>query len=184
MSGKGKDFRPITDTWFLAPSKVGYYGAYPNGFLQRARVLLCRLNEPLLHVCSGMVHHYPGYGFGPYDKRLDLDPECAPTYLQDARDPFPVNPYGKGDWPAILADPPYTPEDADHYNVGRDVLPTPKQLLKNAWLVLKRGARVGILHQVHPSGPSSDARLAACITVIQGQNQKARIFTVYEKEFK
>lgn len=28
MSGKGKDFRPICDSWLLAPSKVGYYGAW------------------------------------------------------------------------------------------------------------------------------------------------------------
>lgn len=185
MSGKGKDFRPITDTWFLAPSKVGYYGAYPNGFLQRARVLLCRITEPMLHVCSGMVHRYPGYGYGPFDKRMDLDLECDPDYLQDARDPYPEpDEYPmENKWPAILQDPPYTKEDATHYNVGADVLPTCKELLTRAWEVLRPGGRVGILHQLHPAGPSKDARLAACITVIQGQNQRARIFTVYEKEF-
>lgn len=181
MSGKGKDFRPITDTWFLAPSKVGYYGAYPNGFLQRARVLLCRIDEPLLHVCSGMVHKYPGWGYGSFDKRLDLDIDCEPDYLQDARDKYPLLDTGD-QWPAILQDPPYTEEDADNYQVGRGVLPTCNQLLTRAWEVLRPGGKVGILHQLHPKGPAKNARLAAVITIIQGQNQRARIFTVYEKE--
>jgi hypothetical protein len=30
-------YRPITDVWILARPKVKYYGAYPNGFLERAR---------------------------------------------------------------------------------------------------------------------------------------------------
>ena len=33
-------YRPITDVWILARSKVPYYGAYPAGFLHRARTLL------------------------------------------------------------------------------------------------------------------------------------------------
>ena len=38
-------YRPITDLWFLARPKVKYYGAYPNGFLERARALLDNWNE-------------------------------------------------------------------------------------------------------------------------------------------
>lgn len=199
MSGRGRDYRPIVDTWILAPSKVGYYGAYPSGFLQRARDLLVPIGMPILHVCSGKVQEYPGYGVGPYDKTLDLDPLLEPDFLQDARDPFPTTDYprhaaSRGNpveprfcWPAILMDPPYTPEDADHYNVGRNVLPTPHELLFNAWEVLAPGGRVGLLHQVHPSVPKNargydNARLVAIITVIQGCNQKVRCFTVFEKE--
>lgn len=33
-------FRPIADVWILARPKVKYYGAYPNGFLERALPLL------------------------------------------------------------------------------------------------------------------------------------------------
>lgn len=29
-------YRPICDLWILARPKVKYYGAYPNGFLERA----------------------------------------------------------------------------------------------------------------------------------------------------
>lgn len=33
-------YRPITDFWILARPKVKYYGAYPSGFLERARALV------------------------------------------------------------------------------------------------------------------------------------------------
>ncbi len=213
MSGKGKDYRPITDTWLLTPSKVGYYGAYSNGFLQRARCLLCRMGEPLLHVCSGRVTKYPGYGFGPTDKTLDINPALEPDFCQDARDPWPlmdglVKVGGNKiidilrdvemAWPAILMDPPYTIPDAGQYQQYvknapegsppwadinmREILPSPAELLKRAWEVLRPGGKVGLLHQYHPKGPAG-SRLVACIQVVQGANQQPRCFTVWEKEW-
>lgn len=195
MSGKGKDYRPLGDVWLLAPSKVHYWGAYPNGFLQRARCLLCRMNEPLLHVCSGKVRDYPGYGFGPNDKTMDINPLMCPDYCQDAREYWPHRENGLGRscyWPAILIDPPYTPEDAEKYQQYVDteglsmkkVLPTAGELLKQAWKVLMPGGKVGILHQFHPKAPAADARLVACIQVVQGTNQQPRCYTVFEKEYK
>lgn len=202
MSGKGKDFRPICDTWLLAPSKVHYWGAFPSGFLQRARCLLCRMDEALLHVCAGKVRDYPGYGFGPNDQTLDVNPALRPTYLQDARDPWPLY-CGVYPWVAILVDPPYTELDASRYQqyveVKREVrtgimcedhnpqmaavFPRPAELLKRAWEVLAPGGKLGLLHQFHPKGPGTDARLVACVQVVQGTNQQPRCFTVWEKEF-
>lgn len=186
MSGKGKEFRPICDTWLLAPSKIGYYGAYPNGFMQRARCLLCRMDEPLLHVCSGRVRDYPGYGVGSSDRTLDLNPAVSPDYLQDARDPWPTCSPG---WPAILADPPYTEADADHYlqywstDAGQLslALPSPSQLVHRAMEALRPGGKFGILHYLHPKIPTR-ARLVACVAVQQGANTRGRWFTVLEKE--
>lgn len=218
MSGKGKDYRPICDTWLLAPSKVGYYGAYPNGFLQRARCLLCRMGEPMLHVCSGKVTQYPGYGFGPCDKTMDINPALKPDFCQDARNSWPLQDgtppvlnsnklidifhYDSGDielfWPAILIDPPYTVPDAGRYQQYvknappgappweqvdmAGSLPSPAELLKRSWEVLRPGGKVGLLHQYHPKGPVG-GRLVACIQVIQGAGQQPRCFTVWEKEW-
>ena len=92
-------YRPITDTWILARAKLTggkkYYGAYLGGFPERARALLgCKLTDPVLHVCGGMAKAYPyKRGFGPNDRTLDLDPNCEPDFLQDARLPFPAGPY-------------------------------------------------------------------------------------------
>lgn len=115
-------YRPITDVWILARPKVKYYGAYPNGFAERARALLgVTVEDAVLHVCGGRAREYPSRrGFGPNDCTLDLDASLSPDYVQAATDPMPSVVRG---WPAILADPPYTLDDAAHYAPGRDTFP-------------------------------------------------------------
>ena len=181
------NYRPICDTWILARSKVKYYGAFPSGFLHRARHLLgVSINLPILFVCGGKVRQYPFRGVGPNDKTLDLDPACSPDFLQDARDPFPegpnpfTTPTHTGYWAGIMIDRPYTEEDADHYTPGRTKLPTANQLVKNAIAVLPIGGKVGILDYVWPQ-PPKDAREQAVITVVTGRNNRARLYTVFER---
>lgn len=192
------NYRPICDTWILARSKVKYYGAYPSGFLHRARAVLgVGVSDPVLHVCSGKVRDYPFRGLGPNDKTLDLDPLCEPDFLQDARQPFPLNicedatcltcqdgNYETGVkgalWHAVMIDRPYTPDDADHYIPGRDVLPSANQLVKHAIAVLPIGGKVGILDYVWPQ-PPKNATEQAVITVVTGRNNRARLFTVFER---
>lgn len=170
-------YRPVCDTWILARSKVKYYGAFPAGFLHRARHLLgAHINDPVLHVCAGHVRAYPYRGVGPNDKTLDLDPACCPDYLQDARLPFPRVRV----WSGVLIDRPYSAEDADHYAVGRAVLPTANELVRNAIAVLPVGGRVGILDYVWPQ-PPKNAVEQAVITVVTGRNNRARLYTVFEK---
>lgn len=178
---KHDGWHPLHDVWFLARPKVKYYGAYPNGFLERARVLLgVGISDPVLHVCGGRVKEYPGKrGFGPNDRTLDLDPALEPDYLQDARDPLPRF-YDWG-WPAVLIDRPYSEDDADHYVPGRDKLPSATQLVKNAFEVVPPGRRVGILDYVFPSPGRQDVKLLACVGVVAGFNNRMRAFTVFEK---
>lgn len=168
-------YRPITDTWILARPKVRYHGAYPAGFLERARALLGVTDEPVLHVCSGRVRDYPYRGFGPNDKTLDLDPALAPDYLADAREPLP------GGFCAMLADPPYTDEDADHYVPTHHQLPSPGALLKNMLLAVRPGRRVGILHYVVPRPPKDMARFVAVCSVFCGFGNKMRAYSVFER---
>ena len=137
-------YRPITDFWMLARAKLKdghkYYGAYPGGFLERARALVgASVFDPVLHVCGGMVRHYPyPSGFGVNDRTMDLDPETEPDYLQDARDSWPTGPghvtvdgeLQDPHWRAVLADPPYTEGDADKYVPGAGVLPKPNEIMK------------------------------------------------------
>jgi len=213
MSGKGKDYRPICDTWLLAPSKVGYYGAFSNGFLQRARCLLCRMGEPLLHVCSGKVTQYPGYGFGPVDKTLDINPALNPDFCQDATDPWPLvsgEPYNptsrlidilhnmESAWPAVLIDPPYTVADAARYQQYVQNAPPGSPPWENIDMAHRLPSPTKLLARawevVRPGGkvgllhqyhPKGPAgsRLVACIQVIQGAGQQPRCFTVWEKEW-
>jgi len=173
------NYRPICDVWILARPKVKYYGAYPNGFLERARALLgITPYDALLHVCGGAARDYPAKprGFGPSDRTLDLDPALMPDYLQGATDPLPQyqgTAYGvarRGDaalrsglenflgWPAILADPPYTVADAQQYEpfraYGDAVFPTPNLILRNMLDAVRPGGKVGMLHYVLPQPPN------------------------------
>lgn len=199
-------YRPITawprrtDVWILARPKVPYYGAYPNGFLERARPLLgVTIHAPVLHVCGGRAREYPNKtrGFGPRDLTLDLDAGLEPDYCQPATDPLPR--YDCGDatcltctdgnyttgikghgWSAMLADPPYTDEDADKYAPGRTAMPKPNLILRRMLDAVDVGSRVGMLHYLLPQPPAHTV-FVACVGVVVGFNNRMRVFSVFEK---
>lgn len=187
-------FRPITDEWLLARPKVRYFGAYPAGFLQRARDMLAvGQHDQVLHVCSGRVRDYkcgPGctgethyHGFGTCDLTFDLDRELKPDIVGDARS-FDHWSRAIGDNPqiqAVLADPPYNREFAAHYKVGADALPPPDEIVKHAIEILPIGGRVGILSMQWPRYPKSKARQIAVIAVYVGNGNIGRTFAVFEK---
>lgn len=174
-------YRPITDKWILARAKLldgkKYYGAYPGGFPERARVLLGAWpTEPVLHVCGGLARYYPWKGgFGVNDKTLDLDPTTEPDYLMDARE----GPYPTG-FRAILIDPPYSTEDAGKYGPGSAAYPSPNRLVSLSLAALPAGGRVGILHYA-VAGMRTDAKYIAAVSIMVGGNNRVREFTVFEK---
>lgn len=187
-------YRPICDTWILARSKVKYYGAYPAGFLHRARALLgVGPSGAVLHICAGKVRDYPYRGFGPNDRTLDLDPACNPDFLRDCREtlPFrtpPLQIMVDGQerdmpptlWDAVLIDRPYTPDDADHYVPGTGALPPLNDLLKRALDVVQVGHRVGVLDYLVPH-PGKRASFVALIAVSTGFNNRIRAYSVFER---
>lgn len=169
-------YRPICDTWILARSKTKYYGAYPAGFLHRARhVLGVGPLDVVLHVCAGKVREYPYRGVGPNDVTVDIDPETKPDLCCDVREGIPAGP-----WDAVLIDRPYTEEDADHYATGRATLPPLNALLKAALHAIPIGHRVGVLDYLWPH-PGKLGQEVATIGVGTGRNSRARWFTVFEK---
>lgn len=181
-------YRPITDVWILARPKVKYYGAYPNGFLERARALLgVTPMDPVLHVCGGLARQYPatgGRGFGFADQTLDLDPDLRPDFVQSATDPLPrLGPSSiAAPWAALIADPPYTEVDAEKYAPGRAAFPSANQILRNMLDVVRPGGRVGMLHYILPQPPRVGVRFVACVAVIVGFNNRMRCFSVFERE--
>ena len=174
-------YRPICDTWILARSKVKYYGAYPAGFLGRARDLLgVGISDSVLHVCGGRVRDYPYKGFGKNDYTLDLDPDLQPDFLQDARDALPKNPHAAdGKWPAILIDRPYSEIDAAHYEPGPNKLPDLNDLLKRSLKAVAVGGKVGTLDYLWPH-PGKLGKEVAVVGVGTGRNNRARWYCVFE----
>jgi hypothetical protein len=192
-------YRPITDVWILARPKVKYYGAYPNGFLERARVFMpVTRTESVLHVCGGLVKLYPTWSkLCPNDITIDIDPECEPDVVYDVREDVPsvgfvfahefaadkrYHPGGDGrGWRGILIDRPYTPEDAKHYRVP-DVFPPIKKLLADALSACCVGGRVGVLDYVFPRPPNwLNVKLIAKVSVTVGYDNRDRCFSVFER---
>lgn len=173
-------YRPITDVWILARSKTKYYGAYPAGFLHRARALLgVRPKDAVLHVCAGKVREYPFRGLGPRDRTVDLDPKTDPDFCMDVREGLPLLDDGFF-WAGVLIDRPYTEEDAAHYAPGAATLPPLNPLVQDALSVVPVGHRVGVLDYLWPH-PGQLGREVATIAVGTGRNSRARWFTVFER---
>lgn len=200
----------IKDLWVLARPKVKLFGAYPAGFLERARALLgVRYDVTVLHVCGGAVKAYPYRGFGPNDLTVDLVPSYTvertrhttpeereeagkgwitetvtveTDYVLDVRNGLPRCPGTYLGWPAVLVDPPYSPEEAEEYGPGPSAFPEPGKLLKACLHGVGRYGRVGFLHRqpVRPP-PSPPTRLVAMVGVMMGFGNDTRAFCVYER---
>lgn len=189
-------FRPFTDVWILARSKTKYFGAYPAGFLLRARDLLnVGRHDQVLHVCSGKINEYrcgPGckgqtdrhfHGLGDSDLRMDLDPELAPDLLRDAALPasyylaIEENPQIQ----AVMGDPPYTPVFAKEYAPGPERFVTTDQIVKHSIDILPIGGRVGVLSLHWPRYPKGRARQIALVAVYVGNGNLGRTFAVFER---
>jgi hypothetical protein len=173
-------YRPICDFWLLARSKVPYYGAYPNGFVERAKSLLgVQRSTPVLHVCGGRAKSYPAWSrLCPCDRTVDLDRRLRPDYVLDVR--LSIRD-ALGVWPAILVDPPYTLEDATHYRPGAKRFPPATALLRNALTAVPVGGRVGFLHYLLPQPSADAAKFIAAAAVITGYNNRIRIYSVFER---
>lgn len=179
------NYRPITDIWILARSKVKYYGAYPGGFLERAKPLIgCgRKGAKVLHVCGGHARLYPydpeflGYG-AANDYTMDIDPETQPDLVADVTDPlqWPVSQFD-----GVLCDPPYTEADAAKYRLTSQEFPKPNKLLKLALQCVPVGGMVGMLHYIVPQPPPDVAKFIACIGVFVGYNNRMRAFSVFQR---
>src|SRR5687767_7314450 len=99
----------VVGTWIMGNNyrvKTGYYGGYPAGYLKRIAALFPERRR-VLHVFSGQVDlaAMPG-------DTVDCNAALKPTYIADAHSlrGVPLDRYD-----LVLADPPYSVEDAERY---------------------------------------------------------------------
>ena len=99
----------IVGTWIMGNDyrvKSHFYGGYPSGYLRRIKTLFPEKIK-ILHLFSGKVDTavMPG-------DTVDINPALTPTFLDDAQtlEKVPLS-----DYDLILADPPYSEDDAEHY---------------------------------------------------------------------
>lgn len=161
----------IVGTWIMGNAygvKSGYYGGYPHGYLKRIKALYPD-KQRALHVFSGRVDQsaWPG-------DTVDLNPDMEPTYLDDAQslETVPLQNYD-----IVLADPPYSVEDAEHYQ--------PTMVKRNKVLKALTGVRAGTpvvwLDQVLPMYRKDEWRMVGVVGMVKSTNHRFRVVTIFER---
>ena len=167
IAGDGR----VVGTWIMGQSyKVasGYYGGYPATYLRRVKALFPD-RKRVLHLFSGKVdlETMPGH-------TVDLNPDLAPTFLDDAQtlENVPLDLYN-----LVLADPPYSVEDAEHYQTT--MVKRNKVMQALEWC--SPGTFVVWLDQCLCMYRKDTWRIEACIGMLKSTNHRFRMVTVFRR---
>lgn len=166
----GTDGR-VVGTWIMGNDyrvKSSYYGGYPAGYLRRIRALFPDKRH-VLHLFSGRVdlNSFPG-------DTVDINAGLLPTYIDDAQtlNQVPLEKYD-----LVLADPPYSVEDADHYQTTM----VKRNLVMRALQRLAIGSHVVWLDQVLPMYRKDAFEQQAVIGMVKSTNHRFRVITIFQR---
>jgi hypothetical protein len=161
----------VVGTWIMGNDyrvKSAYYGGYPAGYLRRIRALFPD-KKRTLHLFSGMVDlsAFPG-------DTVDVNAKLKPTYVDDAQtlEKVPVEKYD-----LVLADPPYSIEDAERYQTTM----IKRNLVMRALQRLRPGAHVVWLDQVLPMYRKDCFEQEAVIGMWKSTNHRFRGITIFRR---
>lgn len=145
---------------------TGLYGGYPPTYLRRVKALFPEKTS-VLHLFSGQVdlEQMPG-------DTVDADLDCWPTYLDDAQTLLKV-PLERYD--LILCDPPYSVEDAEHYQPAM----ISRTKVFRALSRCEPGTHVVWLDQVLPQYKKDIWRIEARVGMVKSTNHRFRFVTVF-----
>ncbi len=167
IAGDGR----VVGTWIMGNDyrvKSAYYGGYPAGYLRRIRSLFPDKRRAL-HLFSGKVdlEALPG-------DTVDINPHLRPTYVDDAQSlqSVPLETYD-----LVLADPPYSIEDADRYQTTM----VKRNRVMRALHRLAPGAHVVWLDQVLPMYRKDVFAPEAVIGMWKSTNHRFRGITVFRR---
>lgn len=166
----GDDGRAV-GTWIMGNDyrvKSSYYGGYPATYLKRIKALFPD-KKNTLHVFSGKVD----LGVFPGDT-VDINPELNPTYIDDAQklESVPLQRYD-----LVLADPPYSVEDCEHYGTSM----VKRNSVMRSLQRLSSGSHVVWLDQVLPMYRKDEFQLQATIGMWKSTNHRFRGISIFEK---
>lgn len=159
----------VVGTWIMGNNyrvKSEYYGGYPAGYLRRVRALFPD-KQRVLHLFSGRVDTavFPG-------DTVDINPDLNPTYLDDAQslEGVPLSQYD-----LILADPPYSVEDCEHYGTSM----VSRNKVMRALGRVRPGTHVVWLDQVLPMYRKDTFDIEAVIGMWKSTNHRFRGITIF-----
>lgn len=161
----------IVGTWIMGNDyrvKSAYYGGYPAGYLRRIRALFPDKRR-VLHLFSGKVElaALPG-------DTVDINPVLKPTFVDDAQTLAQV-PLERYD--LILADPPYSVEDAERYQTSMVKRNTVLRALQRA----AEGTHIVWLDQVLPMFRKDAFAIDAVIGMVKSTNHRFRVVTIFRR---
>lgn len=161
----------VVGTWIMGNDyrvKSGYYGGYPAGYLRRVRALFPEKRR-ILHLFSGQVDlsTLPG-------DTVDINKALRPTFVDDAQtlERVPL-----GDYDLILADPPYSIEDAERYQTTMVKRNSVMRALQRA----SEGAHIVWLDQVLPMYRKDAYGIEAVIGMVKSTNHRFRVVTIFKR---
>ncbi len=161
----------VVGTWIMGNDyrvKSAYYGGYPAGYLRRVRALFPDKRRAL-HLFSGKVDlaAFPG-------DTVDLNPAMNPTFVDDAQTLANVP---LGGYDLVLADPPYSVEDCEHYGTSM----VKRNTVLRALARLPADAHVVWLDQVLPMYRKDTFAIEATIGMWKSTNHRFRGITVFRR---
>ena len=161
----------IVGTWIMGNDyrvQTGYYGGYPAGYLRRIRALFPDKRR-VLHLFSGKVDlsALPG-------DTVDINARLAPTFVDDAQT-LALVPLERYD--LILADPPYSVDDAERYQTTM----VKRNLVMRALQRASAGTHVVWLDQVLPMYRKDSFDIEAVIGMVKSTNHRFRVVTIFRK---
>lgn len=164
--------RRIVGTWIMGNNyqvKSEYYGGYPAGYLRRIKALFPDKNS-VLHLFSGKVDKsiLPG-------ETVDINPELSPDYLDDAQtlEHVPLEKYD-----LVLADPPYSIEDANRYQT---TMISRNRVMSALGSRLCAGCHVVWLDQVLPMYRKDQFNMEGVIGMVKSTNHRFRVITIFAR---
>jgi hypothetical protein len=180
-----------TKRWLIGVWMIGndyrnkrkYYGQYPPTYLRRIMWIFPDCTR-ILHLFSGSltkgdiedlmekVGRKKGYWVAD---RFDLNEEYEPEFVGEALDMATIVPTKRD---LIIADPPYSEEDAQHYG---KCLVNRNKVVKECYKVLKPGGFLVWLDQVEPMYRKDKLNLCGTINVIRSTNHRVRDVFIWEK---
>jgi hypothetical protein len=168
IAGDGR----IVGTWVMGNNyqvKSEYYGGYPHGYLKRISLLFPDRRD-VLHLFSGKVDTDIIAG-----KTVDLNPDNGADYVTDAHN---LSEIITEKFDLILADPPYSVEDCEHYGT---VMIKRNVVLKESSKLLKTGGFIVWLDQVLPMYKKTELRTVGYIGMVKSTNHRFRVITIFQK---
>ena len=171
----------ITGIWYLGSdyrSVSSYYGSYPVTYLNRLKSLFPEYNKmKTLHLFSGSMEDDNAITFDirsviPVDDNISVVPDVN----GDAEELS--NYFRRSFFDLILADPPYSEEDAEHY--GQSLVNRNKVMIE-AYKVLRTDGFICWLDQVLPMYTKKQLKLIGTIGIIRSTNHRVRAVFIYQK---